>query len=292
MTPKSWDTWAERFRAQGHDVIVPGWPGIDDRSVEDIRSNPEALKGIGLKQIADNYERIIRALPAKPIIMGHSFGGVITQMLADRGLGVAYVGVAPGQTAGVTALPLSTLWTGTPILANPFGKNGAKPLSKRHFHFTFGNDLPRAESDELWEEFAVNSYNRVFFEGVLSVLNEKGGVTHVDYARADRAPLLIITGGIDHVVPPAIGKAIVKKYQRVGQPRRRRVQGVRRAAPTAWSARTAGRRSPTTPWTGPPRTRRSRPDQHVARREPPRVRGLQAIDVCSAVTDARPSVWC
>lgn len=216
MTPKSWDTWAERFRAQGHKVIIPGWPGIDDRSVEDIRRDPSALKGIGLKQIADNYERIIRALPVKPIIMGHSFGGVLTQMLADRGLGAVYVGVAPGQTAGVTALPLSTLWTGTPILSNPFGINGAKPLSKRHFHFTFGNDLPRAASDALWEEYAVNSYNKVFFEGVTSVLNEKGGVTHVDYARADRAPLLVITGEIDHVVPPAIGRAIVKKYHSSG----------------------------------------------------------------------------
>lgn len=218
MTPKSWNTWAERFRAQGHDVIVPGWPGIDDRSVEDIRRDPSALKGIGLKQIADHYERIIRALPVKPIIMGHSFGGVLTQMLADRGLGAAYVGVAPGQTAGVTALPLSTLWTGTPILSNPFGRNGAKPLSKRHFHFTFGNDLSRAASDALWEEYAVNSYNRVFFEGVTSVLNEKGGVTHVDYARADRAPLLLIAGEIDHVVPPTIVRAIEKKYHSTGSP--------------------------------------------------------------------------
>lgn len=218
MTPKSWDTWAERFRAQGHEVIVPGWPGIDDRTVDDIRRDPSALKGIGLKQIADNYERIIRALPVKPIIMGHSFGGVLTQMLADRGLGAAYVGVAPGQTAGVTALPLSTLWTGTPILSNPFGRNGAKPLSKRHFHFTFGNDLSRPASDALWEEYAVNSYNRVFFEGVTSVLNEKGGVTHVDYARADRAPLLLIAGEIDHVVPPAIVRAIEKKYRASGSP--------------------------------------------------------------------------
>ncbi len=218
MTPKSWDTWAERFRAQGHEVIVPGWPGIDDRTVDDIRRDPSALKGIGLKQIADNYERIIRALPVKPIIMGHSFGGVLTQMLADRGLGAAYVGVAPGQTAGVTALPLSTLWTGAPILSNPFGRNGAKPLSKRHFHFTFGNDLSRAASDALWEEYAVNSYNRVFFEGVTSVLNEKGGVTHVDYARADRAPLLLIAGEIDHVVPPAIVRAIEKKYRASGSP--------------------------------------------------------------------------
>lgn len=218
MTPKSWDTWAERFRARGHEVIVPGWPGIDDRTVADIRRDPSALKGIGLKKIVDHYERIIRALPVKPIIMGHSFGGVITQMLADRGVGAAYVGVAPGQTAGVVALPLSTVWTGTPILSNPFDINGAKPLSKRHFHFTFGNDLSRTASDALWEEFAVNSYNRVFSEGVGSVFNERGGVTHVDYARADRAPLLVITGEIDHVVPPAIGRALVKKYRSSGSP--------------------------------------------------------------------------
>src|SRR6218665_2035408 len=218
MTPKSWSTWAERFRAQGHEVIVPGWPGIDDRSVADIRRDPSALKGIGLKQIVDHYEAIIRKLPVKPIIMGHSFGGVITQMLADRGLGSAYVGVAPGQTAGITTLPLSTLRTGTPILSNPFGRNGAKPLSKAHFHFTFGNDLSRAASDALWEEFAVNSYNRVFFEGVGSAFNEKGGGTHVDYARADRAPLLLIAGGIDNVVPPAIVRAVEKKYRSTDSP--------------------------------------------------------------------------
>jgi non-heme chloroperoxidase len=218
MTPTSWDTWAERFRAAGHEVIVPGWPGIDDRTVADIRRDPSALKGVGLTQIVDAYELIIDDLPQKPIVMGHSFGGVITQMLADRGVGVAYVGVAPGQTAGITTLPLSTLWTGTPILSNPFGRGGAKPLSKRHFHFTFGNDLPRAASDALWEEYAVNSYNRVFFEGVASAFNEKGGVTHVDYGRTDRAPLLILTGEIDHVVPPAIGEAIVKKYRASGSP--------------------------------------------------------------------------
>ncbi|KRC59080.1 hypothetical protein ASE14_14910 [Agromyces sp. Root81] len=218
MTPKSWNTWAEYFRARGHEVIVPGWPGIDDREVADIRSNPEALKGIGLEQIADHYERIIRALPEKPIIMGHSFGGLLTQMLADRGLGAAYVGVTPGQPAGITTLPPSTLWTGTPILANPFARNGAKPLSKGHFHFTFGNDLDREASDRLWEEFAVNSYNRVFFEGVAGAFNEQGGVSHVDFGRADRAPLLVITGEIDHVVPPAIGRAIVAKYHSTGSP--------------------------------------------------------------------------
>jgi non-heme chloroperoxidase len=223
MTPTSWDTWAERYRALGHEVVVPGWPGIDDRSVADIRSNPAALKGVGLTQIADHLEAVIRALPSfragrKPIIMGHSFGGLLTQMLADRGLGSAYVGVEPGQPAGITTLPASTVRTAFPILSNPFERNGAKPISKAHFHFTFGNDLSRAESDELWEKYAINSYNRVFFEGVAGAFNEKGGVSHVDFGRADRAPLLILTGEIDHVVPPAIGKAIVKKYTATGSP--------------------------------------------------------------------------
>lgn len=218
MTPRSWDTWADRFRAAGHEVIVPGWPGIDDRTVEDIRSHPEALRGIGIQQIVDHYDAIIRALPRKPIIMGHSFGGLFTQMLADRGLGVAYVGVTPGQPAGISTLPLATLWTGTPILSNPFGRDGAKPLSKSHFHFTFGNDLTRAESDLIWEQQAVPSYNRVFFEGVGAAFNEKGGASHVDYGRTDRAPLLILTGERDHVVPPAIGRAIVKKYAASGSP--------------------------------------------------------------------------
>ncbi|MFT4285614.1 MAG: alpha/beta fold hydrolase [Protaetiibacter sp.] len=218
MTPKSWDTWAAHFEARGHQVIRPGWPGIDDREVADIRRDPETLKGVGLKQIADHYERIIRALPEKPIIMGHSFGGLLTQMLADRDLGVAYVAVTPGQPAGITTLPASTLRTGLPILSNPFGRNGAKPISKGHFHFTFGNDLTRAESDAIWEQQAVPSYNRVFFEGVSAAFNEKGGVSHVDYAKADRAPLLVVTGEIDHVVPPAIGRAIVEKYRASGGP--------------------------------------------------------------------------
>ncbi len=216
MTPKSWDTWAGRFRDAGHQVIAPAWPGIGNRTPAQVRSAPDALKGIGLESIADALQVDIEKLDEKPIIMGHSFGGLLTQMLADRALGVAYVGVTPGQPAGITTLPFSTVRTAFPILRNPFGRNGASPISKGHFHYTFGNDLTRAESDAIWEDYAINSYNRVFFEGVAAAFNEKGGVSHVDYGRTDRAPLLIITGEIDHVVPPAIGKAIVKKYQGSG----------------------------------------------------------------------------
>ena len=217
MTPASWDTWAEHFRAKGHEVVVPGWPGIDDHSVADVRANPEALKNVGITQIVDHYESVIRALPGfaagqKPIIMGHSFGGLFTQMLADRDLGSAYVGVTPAQPAGVTTLPGSTLRIGLPVLGNPFRKRSVTPITAAQFHYAFGNDLSRAESDVIWQGSAVPSFNRVFFEGVAAAFNEKGGLSHVNYAKPDRAALLLIAGGIDHVIPPKLVNAIAAKY--------------------------------------------------------------------------------
>lgn len=212
MTPASWDTWARRYRDLGHQVIVPGWPGIGDRTPADIREDPRALEGVGIVQIVDSYADLIEALPEQPIIMGHSFGGIFAQMLLDRGLGIAGVGVAPGQPAGVLALPFSTLRTSLPVLANPFRANKASPISKGHFHYTFGNDLSRADSDLEWAASAVNSSNRVFFEGVLSLPRKKSGITAVDFRKPDRAPLLLISGEIDHVAPPAIQKAALRKY--------------------------------------------------------------------------------
>lgn len=216
MTPKSWDTWAGRFREKGHDVYTLAWPGIGDRTPEDLRRDPSALAGRGIAEVVDFLEAEIGKLnlAEKPIIMGHSFGGLFTQMLADRGVGAAYVGVEPGQPAGISTLPFSTFRTAFPILRNPFGKNGASQISKAHFHFTFGNDLTRAESDKEYELNAIPSFNRVFFEGVAAAFNEKGGASHVDYGRPERAPLLILAGEIDHVVPPAIAKAIVAKYRK------------------------------------------------------------------------------
>jgi pimeloyl-ACP methyl ester carboxylesterase len=215
MTPKSWDTWAGHFRAKGHDVYTLAWPGIGDRTPEDLRRDPSALAGRGIREVVDFLEAEIGKLnlSEKPIIMGHSFGGLFTQMLADRGVGSAYVGVEPGQPAGISTLPFSTFRTAFPILRNPFGKNGASQISKPHFHFTFGNDLTRAESDQEYERNAIPSFNRVFFEGVAAAFNEKGGQSHVEYGRPERAPLLILAGEIDHVVPPAIAKAIMKKYR-------------------------------------------------------------------------------
>lgn len=212
MTPSSWDTWAGRFRDRGHEVLTPAWPGIGDRTPAQVRRDPRSLEGIGIRQIVDHYDRVIRNLSSPPIIMGHSFGGIFTQMLADRGLGIAAVGVEPGNTAGVLTLPLSTLRSGLPVLANPFRRNKATEFTKSHFHYTFGNDLTREASDREWEKTAIPSYNRVFFEGVLSLPKAKSGITRVDFHKPDRAPLLLISGGDDHVAPAAIQRAMLKRY--------------------------------------------------------------------------------
>jgi len=212
MTPASWEEWAERFRSLGHEVIVPSWPGIGDRTAEQVRADPHSLAGIGLLEVVDHYDRIIRALPEPPIIMGHSFGGIFTQMLVDRGLGLSAVAVEPGSTAGILTLPASTLRTGVPVLTNPFRRNAASPISKAHFHYTFGNDLTRVASDLEWEKNAIPSYNRLFFDGVLALPKARTGITRVNFTKADRAPLLLIAGEIDHVAPPAISKALYKRY--------------------------------------------------------------------------------
>ncbi|MCS5732293.1 alpha/beta hydrolase [Herbiconiux daphne] len=212
MTPASWDGWAERFRARGHEVITPAWPGIGDRTPAQVRADPHALEGVGLLEVVDHYDRIIRALPEPPIIMGHSFGAIFTLMLLDRGLGVAGVAVEPGNTAGVLTLRGSTLRTGAAVLTNPFRKNSATPITPGRFHYAFGNDLSRAESDAEWEKNAIPSYNRLFFEGVLAIPQAKKGITRVDFLKPDRAPLLIIGGEIDHVAPLAVQKALLRRY--------------------------------------------------------------------------------
>lgn len=212
MTPASWAGWAERFRARGHEVIAPAWPGIGDRTPAEVRADPRALEGVGLLEVVDHFDRVIRALPEEPIIIGHSFGGIFTQMLLDRGLGVAGVAVEPGNTAGVLTLRGSTLRTGAAVLTNPFRRNSATSISKAQFHYAFGNDLSRADSDREWEKSAIPSYNRLFFEGVLAIPQAENGITRVDFLKPDRAPLLLIAGEIDHVAPPAVQKALLKRY--------------------------------------------------------------------------------
>jgi non-heme chloroperoxidase len=207
MTPKSWDSWIEHFRDRGYTAIAPGWPGVKDP--EETRNDPSALKGLGVKRIADHYDQLIRDLSAPPIIIGHSFGGLMTQLLLDRGLGVAGVTIGTAPPNGIRILPTSTLRASFPALKNPFDRDGLAPLSRSQFQYRFTNTISREASDAIYDEHYIPGTNRAFFDAVLSK-----AAAGVDWASSRRAPLLMIAGSEDHISPIPLNRRILKQQSK------------------------------------------------------------------------------
>ncbi|MGS2615900.1 alpha/beta hydrolase [Micromonospora sp. LZ34] len=212
MTPRSWERWAARYAARGLRVLTPAWPGMQGE-VERLREDSTPIAQQNIAEIADHYDRLIRALPTRPVIMGHSFGGLITQVLVDRGLGAAAVGIHPAPVKGVVKLPLSTLRSGFSILRNPANRHRAVPFTPDDFHYAFGNTLSQEDSDRAWQRYAVPGAGRVLFEGAFANL-DPNSAARVDTGRTDRAPLLLIAGGADHVVPPGVVRTNAALYQK------------------------------------------------------------------------------
>ncbi len=210
LTPRSWEGWIARYQKAGYKVLAPSWPGLEGE-VEAIRKDPSPLKGLKLKTVVDHYDRIIRKLDTQPILMGHSFGGLIVQMLVDRGLGAAGVVLDSAQSAAVPVLPLSTIWATITVLGNPFTFNAAVGLSPEKFNYAFTNELSAAESKKVYDRYQIPGSGRILWDAALSLLNPNAP-SKVNYGNNDRAPLLFIAGGRDHLVPPAINKANVRKY--------------------------------------------------------------------------------
>ena len=211
LTPKSWKGWIDRYQRAGYNVTAPAWPGFSG-NIESIRRNPSALKGLTLKKIVDHYDHIIRPMERPPILIGHSFGGLIVQMLLDRGLGACGVAIDSAQSAGVAVLPFSTIRSTISILGNPFTYNAVVGLSPEKFHYAFTNSLDEAESKKVYDDLAVPGPAHVLWEGALALLNPNAA-SKVNYRNGSRAPLLFIAGGADHLVPAAINRANVKKYR-------------------------------------------------------------------------------
>jgi pimeloyl-ACP methyl ester carboxylesterase len=209
MTPRSWEGWAERYRSRGYEVIAPAWPGMEGE-VEALNADPTPIAGLEIDQIVDHYEQIIRALPAPPIIMGHSFGGAFTQVLLDRGLGAVGVGVASATVKGVLDLPLSTIRATTPVLRNPFGDHKAVPLNEKQFHYAFANTLSQEQSDELFRRYHVPAASTVLREGAFANFH-RDPPTKIHFERP-RAPLLFIAFGEDHIIPPKASHHNMEKY--------------------------------------------------------------------------------
>lgn len=211
MTSRSWERWVDRYAARGFRVLTPAWPGME-AEVEALREDPTPIAQQRVTDVVDHYEGIIRALPRPPIVMGHSFGGLFTQLLLDRGLGAAGVGIHPAQIKGVLKLPFSTLRSGFSILRNPANRHRAVPFTRDDFHYAFGNNLSRADSDAAWERYAVPGSGHLFFEAAFANL-DPDAATKVDTHRSDRAPLLLLAGGADHVVPPSVVSANAQLYR-------------------------------------------------------------------------------
>jgi pimeloyl-ACP methyl ester carboxylesterase len=210
LTPRSWEGWINRYREAGYEVFAPAWPGLEGE-VEEIRKNPSVLKGLRLLTVVDHYDRIIRKLDAPPILMGHSFGGLIVQLLLDRGLGTAGVAIDSAQSAGVPVLPLSTVRATLSVLGNPFTFNKAVSLTPKQFNYAFTNELNAEESKKVYDRLQIPGAARILWDGAFSLLNP-GAQSKVNYTKSDRAPLLFIAGGKDHLVPAAINRANVRKY--------------------------------------------------------------------------------
>jgi len=212
MTPLSWEHWVERYRARGFETLAPAWPGMEG-GVDALRADPAAIEHLGIEDIVDHYDGVIRALERPPIIIGHSFGGAFTEILLDRGLGAAGVAIDAAAVKGITRLPFSTLRSAFPVLRNPANAHRAVALTLEEFHYAFTNTMTLEESRPIWERYAVPGPGRVIFQAALANLNPHAA-TKIDFAKADRAPLLLIAGGVDHVVPAEVDEQAARRFGR------------------------------------------------------------------------------
>jgi pimeloyl-ACP methyl ester carboxylesterase len=207
----SWQAWAEKFAARGYDPLLPGWPNEPETVVE-ARANPDAVANIGIDEITAHYAAIIAALPTQPVVIGHSFGGLIAQKLLDQGHARAAVAIDPAQIKGVYVLPLAQLRAGSPGLGNPANRKRAVSLTQAQFRFGFGNALPEAESDALYERWTIPSPARPVFQAAAANFSLHSQAA-VDTRNEDRGPLLLISGTEDHTVPDVSTRSTLKQYR-------------------------------------------------------------------------------
>ena len=212
LLPSSWDRWVEMFEAAGYTALTPGWPD-DPPTVEEANAKPDVMARKSVGQIADHFEAVIRKLERKPAVIGHSFGGLLTEILAGRGLAAVSVAISPAPFRGVLPLPISALRSASPVLKNPANRHRAVPLTYDQFHYGFANALDEDEAKSLYDKFAVAGSGEPIFQAAVANLNP-WTEAKVDSKNPDRGPLLIISGDLDHTVPPAIAKASYKKEQR------------------------------------------------------------------------------
>lgn len=212
LLPSSWDRWAALFEEAGYTALTPGWPD-DPATVAEANAYPDVFAGKSVGDVADHFCAVVDRLAKKPVLIGHSFGGLIAQILAGRGIASVSVAIDPAPFRGVLPLPISALRSAAPVLGNPANRHRAVPLTYEQFRFGFANAVGEDEAKDLYETFAVPASGEPIFQAAAANLNP-WTEAKVDSENPDRGPLLIISGEKDHTVPPAIANASFKKQQR------------------------------------------------------------------------------
>jgi len=212
MTPLAWEHWVDRYEARGCTVLTPGYPGIgqDEAGLRALRADPELVAGIGVREVMDYLTEYIGKLDARPVIMGHSFGGTFAQLLVGSGLGSAGVSIDGAGVKGIKALPFSELRSTFPILKNPANSKRTIALTPEQFHYAFTNTLTEEASRQAYNRYAAPAPGRILFQGSLADFTHDAATTY-DFANDNRAPLLFISGGSDQILPPVVQRENYEK---------------------------------------------------------------------------------
>jgi pimeloyl-ACP methyl ester carboxylesterase len=212
LSSSSWANFADYFEHRGYDVSAPEWPRKDG-DVEELREATEDLKGLGLNEIVDHYHAAIEELEEPPVLVGHSFGGLIVELLLDRGLGRAGVAMSPAPPKGILVLPFSSLKAAAPALAHPSRWHGVVPLTLEEFTYGFVNTMSAEDAAAAYETYAVPETGQIFFEAGFANFHLHPP-TEVHFKMQDRAPLLIVGADKDNTVPASLAKKQFEKYEK------------------------------------------------------------------------------
>jgi pimeloyl-ACP methyl ester carboxylesterase len=211
LLPSSWDRWADLFEAAGYAAVTPSWPD-DPETVAEARENPGVFARKTIGQVADHTAEVIGRLEKKPAVIGHSTGGLLAQIIADRGLSAATVAIDPGPFRGVLPLPISALRSASPVLRNPLNRGRAVALTLDQFKYGWANALDDEEAERLYESYHVATPGVALMQMANANLNPLTEAK-LDPKNPDRGPLLILDGEKDHTVPWAIANASFKRQR-------------------------------------------------------------------------------
>jgi pimeloyl-ACP methyl ester carboxylesterase len=212
VTPRSWEHWIEHYEGRGYNVLAPAYPGLEVE-VEALNEDPSPIEALTIPAVVEHLEGIVGELDRAPIIMGHSAGGFFTQVLLDHGYGAAGVAIDSAPPEGVRVTPVSQIRSLFPVLRNPANRHRAVGFTPEQFHYVFTNTLSREESDKVYERYHIPAPGSFVWAGPLANVTPGHQDVYVNFHNEDRAPLLFIAGGEDHLMPPAVNQSNAKHYR-------------------------------------------------------------------------------